>query len=315
MLGSVGVLGSGFGLYGYLPALVEAGYQQILMPSRYREKFSLRPELQTYAEYVRWVSEDSLIFLGVDTLVLALPPLQQLELLGKLLNVDSIKCFLLEKPLAQSPYASRKLLDSLHFSGKKFRIDYNFRLTSWGKDLRRILSDSNIKESFTRVSISWSFLAPHYRDKKLVWKRFDHMGGGALRFYGVHLVALLSEIGYTEVLVSEKFYSSGDELAKWTATFSGKNLPKCDVTVDTKALIHEFSVALSGGTEKKSLFLGLDPFDCNDNFQTLTGRDKRVPYLADFCREITQPDEGFKWYKSAIELWQLIEDKSIPACY
>ncbi len=310
-MSEIGIVGAGFGLYGYLPALIEAGKKNIILPVRYKDKFSVRSELQIYADYVHWVSDDSDMFEMVDSIVLALPPSYQLDLVKKLIRFKNIRNLLLEKPLAVSPDKSSQLIDELVLSNKKFRIGYNFRFTFWGACISELLNVSNHTNGFNRLCISWNFLAPHYRNSLLIWKRFNSSGGGALRFYGIHLIALLAELGYTEVLFSKKIGSNSDEVAKWVAIFSGEGLPICDVVVDSKATINQFIVSLSGDNNKTFLFDKLDPFDCNEYSQAFRGQDKRLPYLVGLCRTLfDEPDKSYYWYKSTIELWQLVEEVS-----
>ena len=45
------IRGSGFGLYGYLPALVGCG-RRVVLPERYRARFAERPELAPFANEV-----------------------------------------------------------------------------------------------------------------------------------------------------------------------------------------------------------------------------------------------------------------------
>lgn len=45
----IAILGSGFGLYGYLPALVAHCVQRVVLPERYRQRLEERSELAQYA--------------------------------------------------------------------------------------------------------------------------------------------------------------------------------------------------------------------------------------------------------------------------
>ena len=311
-MNTIGIIGAGFGLYGYLPALIEVGVKNILLPSRYKDKFSTRSELQIYAEHVQWVSDDRDMLEMVDSIILALPPVYQLELAKKLIHFQNIKKLLLEKPLAITPEKSLQLMKELVLANKKFRIGYNFRFTSWGNGIFKQLKNFTRKASFDRLFITWNFLAPHYRNKLLIWKRFNSCGGGALRFYGIHLIALLAESGYSEVLCSETFGSNPDEVTKWVARFSGENLPICDIIVDSKTTKSQFRVSMSSDSEKTILYNCLDPFDCNKNSQFFSGQDKRIPFLVDLCRTLFDASSmSFDWYKKTIELWRRVEDISV----
>jgi predicted dehydrogenase len=273
----IGILGSGFGLYGYLPAIIEAGGTKIFLPNRYKKRFSARTELEKYAGYIQWVFEDRALFESIDSIVIALPPSYQPDLLKKLLSFENIKYLLLEKPLAISPDKSSQLLDELVHSNKTFRIGYNFRFTSWVTAISEHLKNST-NTTNNRLNISWNFIAPHYLNNVLVWKRFHSLGGGVLCFYGIHLIALLAELGYKEVISSKISGKDYDEVIKWVATFSGKGLPICDVTVDSMAEKNQFIVSLSTDSNKTILFNKPDPYYCKTNLQTISGQDKRVPF-------------------------------------
>jgi predicted dehydrogenase len=307
----IGILGSGFGLYGYLPALIEAGGKQIFLPVRYKEKFSTRSELQKYACYIQWVFDDKALFESIDSIVIALPPLYQLNLVKKLLHFKNIKYFILEKPLAVSPEKSSQLMDELVRSNKTFLIGYNFRFTSWGTAIFEYLRNIIDTASNSRLNITWNFIASHYLNDALVWKRLNSLGGGALRFYGIHLIALLAELGYTEVIFSKKSNIEYDEVTKWEAIFSGKRLPICDVKVDSKTKKNNFLVSLSTDSNKTILFDKPDPYYHKNNLRTINGQDKRIPYLVDLCGIFSEnPHMNYGWYKSTIDLWRLTEEAS-----
>jgi predicted dehydrogenase len=310
-MSAVGIVGSGFGLYGYLPALVEVGKKNVILPDRYKDKFLARSELKIYADYIHWVSDDGDMFEMADTIVLALPPEYQLDLVKKLIRFNNIRSLLLEKPLAVSPEKSSQLLDELEIFNKKFRISYNFRFTTWGARIADLLKDSNHANNINQVCISWEFLAPHYRNNALVWKRFNSSGGGALRFYGIHIIALLAELGYTKVSFSKKIGSNSNEVTKWVAIFLGDGLPNCDVVVDSAAIKDKFIVTTSVGNKKSILFDKLTPFDCTEHSHVFSGQDKRLPYLMDLCKTLfDEADNSYVWYKNTIELWRLVEDVS-----
>jgi predicted dehydrogenase len=310
-MSAVGIVGSGFGLYGYLPALVEVGKKNVILPGRYKDKFLARSELKIYADYINWVSDDGDMFEMADTIVLALPPEYQLDLVKKLLRYNNIRNLLLEKPLAVSPDKSSMLIDELEICNKKFRIGYNFRFTNWGVRISDLLKDSNHTSGINQVCILWEFLAPHYRTNSTVWKRFNSSGGGALRFYGIHIIALLAELGYTKVSFSKKIGPNSNEVTKWVAIFLGDDLPVCDIVVDSAATKDKFIVSTTVGNKKSFLYDKLAPFDCIGHLHVFRGQDKRLPYLVDLCKTLfDEADNSYVWYKSTIDLWRLVEDVS-----
>jgi predicted dehydrogenase len=306
-----GIVGSGFGLYGYLPALVEAGKKNVILPDRYKDKFLARSELKIYADNIHWVSDDVDMFEMADTIVLALPPEYQLDLVKKLIRFNNIKNLLLEKPLAVSPDKSSMLIDELEIYSKKFRIGYNFRFTNWGVLISDLLNDSKQKSGISQVSILWEFLAPHYRTNLMVWKRFNSSGGGALRFYGIHIIALLAELGYTNVSFSKKIGPNSNEVTKWVAIFLGDGLPNCDVIVDSAATKDKYIVSTTVGYKKSLLFDKQAPFDRIGHSHVFRGQDIRLTYLVDLCKSLfDEAENSCVWYKKTIHLWRLVEDVS-----
>ena len=55
---NVAILGSGFGLYGYLAAL-QALPCRVLIPERYRRIVESREELSSFAAGIAWVADES----------------------------------------------------------------------------------------------------------------------------------------------------------------------------------------------------------------------------------------------------------------
>ncbi len=164
----------------------------------------------------------------------------------------------------------------------------------------------------TSISIHWSFLAHHFRHDLQNWKRSNAAGGGALRFYGIHLVALFAEIGYQEVNMSRTFGLFEDEIEKWSAVFTGSGLPECMVLVDTKATISKFHVEQIINTidgKITTIFADLnDPFDSGLEVFQKDNIDQRVPILNKLCRSLWQEEENeYEWYDATITLWKAIE--------
>jgi predicted dehydrogenase len=260
---------------------------------------------------MQWERDEAIALECADGVVVALQPGQQSEWVARCLAHPNLERILVEKPLATSPDAARTLLDDLAQSGKGkvIRIGYTFRYTEWGRRLRGVLKQSGQGK---RLLIEWRFLAHHFRHELSNWKRFTGSGGGAIRFYGIQLIALLAELGYRSVMRSESFGSSADVIEKWTASFSGPGLPECEVTVDTRSAVETFRAELLVGsaTERAVVFANLsDPFDSRGTAEPSEGLDRRVPALTALCRSLWEPSLNEElWYKATIELWRSIEE-------
>lgn len=156
------IFGSGFGLYGYLPAAYELGYD-IFLPTRYRTIFESRVELSKYSNRICWICDDILISeiaWNMDLIIIAKRPTDQVKLLNELYGFDKVysqsfggsasiinhnqniakkscrlRNLILEKPIAPNPYEALSLLKCFERNAfnVSFRIGYTFLYTEWGK--------------------------------------------------------------------------------------------------------------------------------------------------------------------------------------
>jgi predicted dehydrogenase len=285
------IFGSGFGLYGYLPALVACGHE-VVLPERYRQKFSARPELQRFSQSIQWADTEEEALQSATGAVIALRPVDQERWIERCVEIPGLRHLLLEKPLARTPERAQHALDTLIRSGKNFRIGYLFGTTAWGRDMR--------KAGGAR-SIRWQFCAHHYKNNLSTWKRDPGSGGGVIRFFGIHLIALLASIGYT------KFASSrtvGDDLETWHAVVGGPEVSDCEIVIETHSQANGFEVR--GPALNVSL---PGPFDSEPN----DGLDPRTLNLTDLCRSLSEPSGSYiEWYQRTLDLWQQAEQCAMP---
>jgi len=305
----IAILGSGFGLYGYLPALVKGCGQRVVLSERHREPFAQRPELARFADDIVWERDEASALDRAEGVVLALPPSRQAEWIPRCVERPNLEHILVEKPLATSPEAAAALLEELVRSGKVIRIGYTFRYTDWAERMTAALKQSRGSK---RLLIQWSFLAHHFRHDLGNWKRFHKSGGGAIRFYGIQLLALLAERGYQTVVSSRSFVNSPDVIDKWTASFSGPELPECDIALDTRSATEKFNAELLFSRNPGAVFADLrDPFDSSTSPESADGFDRRVPALSRLCRSLwEQTSDEELWYKATIDLWRSVEERT-----
>ncbi len=289
---TVTILGRGFGLYGYLPALVARGIP-VILPTCYQETILARQDLHSYYDAIQWGTDHASILQECEGVVMALPPAEQYVMVKKCLAYNNIMCFFLEKPLATSPILAADLLDLLVSSGKKFRLGFNFRYTDWGKKL--------LSQDRGASHISWNFCAHHYVKKVQTWKRYHSEGGGALRFYGIHLIALLAEMGYDDVCFSAVRGKQPDDAAEWVAELAGPKLENCHIYVSSHCEETSFK------TQSSEYHCDLSqPFQRAEHSPFL---DQRVPFLMEGVLDLFQNNERYyPWYQKANNLWQKIEE-------
>jgi predicted dehydrogenase len=294
----VAILGSGFGLYGYLPAL-HALSVRVALPQRYRATIERRPELSELAGSITFVADDDEAIDFAEALIVARRPADQSDLLSGLLARSGLKRLLLEKPLAPTPAAATQLRERIETSGKIVRIGYLFGYTDWGKNLI-----ARAVELHGEVRIRWLFRAHHYANDQPNWKRTEAEGGGALRFYGIQLISVLAALGFEGVMTSRLAASVPGEAERWSATLARRDGARCVVELDSNAPESLFAVSAPA--------LGVDisrqdPFDAATNDQ-----DRRVPLLVALCREFLTTETNTPLVdRGVISLWQAIEDVTV----
>ena len=117
------ILGAGFGLYGYLPAAVNCGYQ-IFLPKRYQNVFESRKELLGYRDDVFFVENEKDVLGKGDLGIIAKRPEDQYILTRQVLKAFPAQKIVLEKPLAPTPEKAEELCDLLIESREKGFVRY-----------------------------------------------------------------------------------------------------------------------------------------------------------------------------------------------
>jgi len=292
---NVAILGSGFGLYGYLPALRDEQCR-VVLPERYRAVVEGRAELSGLAGGIIWVADEKDALDRADAVVVARRPVDQAGLIAELLARPELKRLVLEKPLAPDPETAMHLQDKLEASDKIVRIGYCLGFTGWGRQLI-----ARAAASHGDVGIRWRFCAHHYATGQSNWKRSHAQGGGALRFYGIQLISLLVDLGFEGASASSIASAQSDEAESWRATLTSGDGARCEIELDSNFAQTEFSI----GAPAFGLALSLpDPFDAVAS----GGQDRRVPVLSLLCQEmLTAERSPHQRYRKTIELWRAIE--------
>lgn len=304
----IGILGSGFGLYGYLPAIAQTTTDAILLQERYKDKFYKRNELLEFESRIRWVENLDRLFDESKTLVISLPPFEQEWAILKSLEYSNINTLLLEKPLSVTPNSSESLLNQILKSNKKFRIGYTFCFTNWADSICEEIKFSRL----SKIVIKWDFCAHHYKNELDVWKRFHNQGGSVVRFYGIHLIALASKIGYSEIQYSKSLGYSDNEVFKWESDFCNEHLPSLNVCINSNSKKTNFSIQFisydNTDIPLKQINL-IDPFDNYGNI-LYENIDSRVFLLKKIIKTLLSDEKSEEMYNSyelCNTLWKNIE--------
>lgn len=295
------VVGSGFGLYGYLPAVVEAFGGPVLLPESYRAKVEARPELLAYRSAIRWTPDAGSALREASEVVIATPPRRQVEVALACLALPAVRTLVLEKPVAPSAAEAHALLQALRRSGRRYRLGYSFLHTAWAAGLPWPRA-GHARE----VAITWTFMAHHFAHGLQNWKRAHPEGGGPLRFYGVHLVALLALHGYRGVRESVLEGGTAGEPERWRALFRGEGLPDCRVLVDSRSAAAGFRIAAAAPLVDLADPYGAEP--------AAGEGDRRVAVLKRFLESLREADAGFdRLYSEVDSLWRAAEQVTAQA--
>lgn len=222
----VTIFGSRFRLYGYLPALIKGLHEQVCLLRKYLTKVKSRPDLSSLEEKVFWVDGEDEAIQRSSKVVVSVNPMQQFGMVRRCVLLGFKGHFFLEKPLAESPEESYKLLDSINESDVGYSIGYRFLYI---EELKTYLFNNL---DTVQVILNWEFMAHHFAKNLANWKRLKMKDGGVLRFYGIHVIALLAEFGYSDVVSSKLVGEKEEEPTRWKAIFYHSTAANCKVIVD-----------------------------------------------------------------------------------
>ena len=233
-------------------------------------------------------------------MVIALPPQFQAQMLSDIAEFDNIKKIILEKPVAPTAKTAINLFDRNYLESKQVRVAYLFIQLDWYVLLKRALS-----QSFSDIRITWKFAANHITNNKETWKRYHSQGGGPLRFYGIHLIAVLASLGYKFVSNSILSGQFEDQPTSWHSQFRGEQVPECEITIATNSPAEEFSIMAIDRTGRQcDVYSAHSPF----SHGLEDGQDNRVPILMELITSFkNQNTQYYDLYKNTLGLWQEVE--------
>ena len=90
------IIGSGFGMYGYLPALLKVYGEGVILPLSYKDKLMARSDLIQFLPWISWAKTLEEALKEATGVVLATTPTRQLTIAFELLNHPNIKKLVLE---------------------------------------------------------------------------------------------------------------------------------------------------------------------------------------------------------------------------
>lgn len=188
----LGIVGSGFGLYGLVPAFYPIKGCTIAAVSannseRIRQHCNPRHITHIYCDWCQMLKEEKL-----DAVAIAVTPKAQYDIASFLLK-KGIPVFA-EKPLADT-YAHAQILASLaQKQHVTTALDFMFpEIPQWKKV--KALLDRNTYGKLLHITVNWDFLSFDINNGITSWKTDSTQGGGALSLYFSHTLYYLELFG------------------------------------------------------------------------------------------------------------------------
>lgn len=282
MLIKVGVIGSGFGLYGLLPAfnstpsceVVAICGQKTERLLNYCKSIGLK---KIYTNWQKMLKNEEL-----DAIAVAVIPGVQYKIIK--FAIDKGLNIFAEKPLAVNFTQAEELLNLARAGKIIHMIDFEFPEINEWKKVKEIL----VKKTFgdlEQISLNWDFLSHDIKNKIDSWKTNISQGGGALSYYFSH------SLNYLE------FFAGRIVSLKSLLSYSPESLNGGEVGVD---LLLKFDKEVSGRAHLRCNSKGLNKhqliFYCREATIILENEGKitsnfNINVFKDGKREIVRIDK------------------------
>tara|TARA_E500000178_G_C16999261_1_gene744832 strand:+ start:125 stop:1024 length:900 start_codon:yes stop_codon:yes gene_type:complete len=293
------IIGKGFGLYGYLPAIIMNG-SDLILSDEYKSNIQKRGDINKFINSIQWTkSIKEAIYLS-DDIILAIPPKEQFKFLLENEKLISDKTIFLEKPIACSPKQSSILLKFLEEKKIKFNVNYSFIYLDWFK---KLYNKINSLSSNFNIKINWEFKAHFIKTNVTNWKSDSQSGGGIIRFYGIHLIAILTALEYENYKIIKLKNNTKTIIFK----IINVNKPEIEILINIDSNIDKFAIDIYEDSPKnKRTFVDIkDPFEKQN--KKLIKLDRRVQNIRDYLIEKNNSIQNLNFNKKVVKLWCEIE--------
>lgn len=188
----IGIVGSGFGLYGLLPAFNSIkGCQVVAICGKKTDRLvNYCQSIGLEKIYTNW--QEMLDKEDLDVIAIAVTPNAQYEI-AKVAIKKGLHVFA-EKPLAATYLQAKELLILAKKKKIIHGVDFIFPEIKEWKEVKKIL-DKKTYGKLRQINLNWDFLSYDIKNQKSSWKTDSSLGGGALSFYFSHSLYYLEYYG------------------------------------------------------------------------------------------------------------------------
>ena len=217
----VAIIGSGFGMYGLLPAFSGIkGCQVVSICGKNSERMLNYCKKLGLVRYTNW--REMLQKEKPNAVAIAVIPSYQYEI-AKYALENGIAVFA-EKPLTSDYDTSLEISELAKEKGLPNMLDFIFpEIPEWQATKKMI--ESGLMGKIHKINVDWAFLSYDLRNSIKSWKTDVQQGGGALSFYFSHtfhyLEYFLGRIKNVrcDFFVSEKSLNKGETSINMTIVF------------------------------------------------------------------------------------------------
>ena len=217
----VAIVGSGFGMYGLLPAFSRIkGCKVVSICGKNSERmlnYCKKLSLNRYTDWRKMLQKEK-----PDAVAIAVIPSHQYEIVKHALE-NGVAVFA-EKPLTTSFATSREISELAKEKGLPNMLDFIFpEIPEWEAAKKAV--ESGLVGKIHKINVDWAFLSYDLRNSIKSWKTDVQQGGGALSFYFSHafyyLEYFLGRIKNVrcQLFSSEKSLNKGETSMNMTILF------------------------------------------------------------------------------------------------
>ena len=181
------IIGSGFGMYGLLPAFSKISNCKITSicgkDSARMQEYCTKLDLNRYSDWKEMIQNEK-----PNALAIAVIPKHQHEIVKYAIE-NEIAVFA-EKPLTTSVQDSFELNELAKKKSLPNMLDFIFpEIPEWVKAKKII--ESKVKGDIRKIDVKWMFLSYDLKNKIKSWKTDVSQGGGALSYFFSHTLYYL----------------------------------------------------------------------------------------------------------------------------
>ena len=193
---NVAIVGSNFGLRGYLPAINKIrGLNVKIICSRNKNKIPFK-KIGNLEHETNW---KNIFKKNIDLIILAVPPKLQEQII--LYNLKYKKKIIFEKPISSNYLTSKKIVEKLKTNKIKSDINLTYLNHSLFLKTKKLIDNKSLGKVIN-YNIYWDFVSSDFNKKIKSWKTDEKNGGGIKNIFLTHVLAY-SEFFFKKINLKE----------------------------------------------------------------------------------------------------------------